>query len=1048
MMSGRIQDLFHAAADLPSSARARYLDGACDGDPALRTAVERLLAADESAGPADADDGWLTSPAAVLDAGGGAGTAADDGADVPAYVGTYRVVRVIGRGGSGIVYEAEQRHPRRAVAVKVLRSGLASAGQLDRLAREADLLGRLRHPGIAQVYEAGVAAGGHPYLAMEHVAERTLTAHADDAALSTADRVRLLADVCDAVHHAHGQQIVHLDLKPANILVDADGRPKVLDFGIARLTGTASAPPAGTARLPVGTPAYMSPEQLDGRPDVDRRADVYALGVILAELLGGRVVSGGRPPEFPTAGVPRRHRRDLRAIVARATAAAPDDRYATAAALGTDVRRCLSGHPVTARPPRVGYRGRRFLRRHPALAVGTVTTAAVLLAATVVSVALAVHAAGQRRRAEHNLYVADVQLARDAVDAGRPDDAARLLGEAVGPDGLPAVRGWEWDFLNRLAHPAVRVVGHMGRGDVRAVAVSPDGRLVAAAGAERTIHVWSPDPPVERLVLRGHTDQVFGLAFSPTGDRLVSGGLDGRILAWNPTTGQELPSPPPRAMPVFAVAFGPGGRWYAVAAQRRTVAVYEAATGRLLVEREMEHDWCTDVAVSRTGDRVVLQAGGGQATVFRVGDRDGDGLPDALADPVVCPGHFGWTSAVALSPDGQLAASAGDGLAWVWDTTTGDDRQVIRAHDGCVLDVAFSADGRELATSGRDGLIRTWSVADGRPLKRFAGHGDWVHAVCWTPDGRLVTGGKEGGVRLWQTGPADGTEAVRLPLPAASSAVVYHPDGRRLAVAGNDGRVRVWDDGVGGAPRDLPGPFDWAMAVATSPDGRWLAAGGRDGTVRVWPWAADDPQPAVTFKAHGGWVQALAFSRDSARLVSGGRDRTLHVWDARTGAAVDSIDPRGTVTAVAHSPDGATLAWTTAGSSATLMDVADGRRVRLAGHTQSVNAVAFAPDGRTVATASDDQTVRLWTAASGRPGPVLRGHTNRVTAVAFTPDGRRVVSAGDDHVVRIWEAATGRQLTVARGPDRQVAGVAVSPADGRVLAVGDDFALFVWTGDH
>ena len=1070
----RTEELFHAAADLPPTARREFLDAACGADTALRQRVERLLSA-------DATDTWFTSPAGVVPPWISPPT--DDAP--PAVVGTHRVIRTIGRGGSGIVYEAEQRNPKRRVAVKVLRAGFGSAaGQATRLAQEADLLGRLRHPGIAQIYEAGVAADGRPYLVMELVAERTLTAYAQAARLPTAARVRLLAAVCDAVDHAHDHRVVHLDLKPANILVDDAGRPRVLDFGIARLLETQGGGGAAAGQS-AGTPAYMSPEQVAGGRPVDLRSDVYALGVILSELLGDRVPPAGSGTTalslagLSMAGHPWSLRRDLRAIAARATAIDPRGRYPTAAALATDLRRCLSGHPVSARQQTVSYRARRFVRRHRALTAGVVTTAAVLIAGIAASTAMAVRADAARRAAdaqrqtadvyrraaEHNLYVADVRLARDAIDAGRPDDAVRLLAEAVGGGavgggaaageaGGQGPRGWEWDFLDRLAHPPVRVFGRADFGEVRAVAVSRDGRLAASAGADNVVHVWSLDPrdagpAAERFALRGHANGVFGLSFSPAGDRLVSTSCDGGIRLWDLTTGAALPSPPHRDAGVVGVAFGPDGRWYAAACQRRSAVVFDAATGRPLVTGEGGDDWVQDVDVTRAGDRMAVQSGFGTVTVWPVLDRDGDGLPDALGTPVVCPGHHGWTSALAVSPDGRRVASAGDGVVSVWDTTTGAEQLDIRAHDGLVLDVAWSPDGRTLVTGGRDGRICTWDAADGHLRRTYAGHGNWVFAVAYGPNGELVTGGKEGTTRVWPTGPDDGAEATRVATDSASTGVAYHPDGRRFAVAGTDGRVRVWDQGTGGPARVLTGSPDWATGVATSPDGQLLAAGGRDGTVHVWPWSpadsAADPGPPRVIAAHHDWTQAVAFSPDSTRLASGGRDRTLRLWDPRTGAAAGSVDPRGAVSGVAFSPDGRWLAWTNNASDGGVLDRVSGRRAKLTGHTQSVNGLAFSPDSRTLATASDDDTVRLSDPATGRPGPVLRGHTDVVAAVAFSPDGRRVASAGADHVVRVWEASTGRELTTARGPAQRLNAVTFSPDGNRIMAAGDEPAVFVWT---
>lgn len=216
----------------------------------------------------------------------------------------YRLLRLIGQGGMGAVYEAEQQHPQRIVALKVIKPGLATPRVLRRFEQEAEALGKLHHPGIAQIYEAGAAQtdlGPQPFFAMELVAGQSLTAFVREPALAIRARLDLFARICDAVHHAHQRGIIHRDLKPANILIDTTGQPKVLDFGVARITdGDTQATRQTDAGQIVGTLAYMSPEQVLADPlEVDTRSDVYSLGVILYELLAALAALRHRPPADP-----------------------------------------------------------------------------------------------------------------------------------------------------------------------------------------------------------------------------------------------------------------------------------------------------------------------------------------------------------------------------------------------------------------------------------------------------------------------------------------------------------------------------------------------------------------------------------------------------------------------------------------------------------------------------------------------------------------------------------------------------------------------------
>jgi tetratricopeptide (TPR) repeat protein len=389
--SDRVEVLFYQAADLPPHEQRDLLDAACHDDPGLRAAVEGLLARDARQRAEEGAATFLESP--LERPSTPPLTAARPG--LPARVGRYRVLRLLGEGGMGTVYEAEQDSPRRAVALKVIRPGLVAPPLLRRFAQEAQILGRLHHPGIAQIYDAGLAEDGQPFFALELVRGEPLDEHAHRQSLDAAGRLELLARVCDAVQHAHEQGVVHRDLKPGNVLVDEAGQPKVLDFGVARATDAdllTSTAHTRTGQL-VGTPSYMSPEQVAADPAaVDRRSDVYTLGVILYELLTGRLPYPLQHLPLPEVAwvireqepvrlgaLDRRLRGDVETIVAKALEKDRARRYQSAAELAADVRRHLSNEPIKARPPSALYQLRKFARRHKALVATTAVFLGLLL---------------------------------------------------------------------------------------------------------------------------------------------------------------------------------------------------------------------------------------------------------------------------------------------------------------------------------------------------------------------------------------------------------------------------------------------------------------------------------------------------------------------------------------------------------------------------------------------------------------------------------------------------------------------------------------------
>ncbi len=344
----------------------------------------------------------------------------------PAAIGRYRILRVIGEGGMGIVYEAEQDQPRRTVALKIIRPGMASPELLRRFEQESQALGRLQHPGIAQIYEAGTVdtgLGPQPYFAMEYIRGIEPQNYAESHHLNTNQRLEIMVKICDAVHHAHQRGLIHRDLKPANILVDDTGQPKVLDFGVARVTDsdTRSTMETDMGQL-IGTLAYMSPEQAMADPlDIDTRSDVYALGVILYELLAGRLpypISKKLHETIQTireveparlSAVSRSYRGDIETIVGKALEKDRTRRYASAAGMSADLRRFLKSEPIAARPPSSTYQLQKFIRRHRALVSGIAAVFVVLIAGVAGTTMYAVRAGRERDIA------LEVKLERDSA---------------------------------------------------------------------------------------------------------------------------------------------------------------------------------------------------------------------------------------------------------------------------------------------------------------------------------------------------------------------------------------------------------------------------------------------------------------------------------------------------------------------------------------------------------------------------------------------------------------------------------------------------------
>ncbi|MDX2148839.1 MAG: protein kinase [Planctomycetota bacterium] len=1070
-----IEQIFLAVVEAPREEWPRVLAEQCAGDDTLRAEVESLLSHHDAADEKFLDAAELHPGAGGAGAGGGElAMALPPGTRI----GEFTLLGVLGEGGMGVVYLAQQERPKRTVALKLIRT--SSPAVLRRFELEAEILARLEHPGIAQIYAAGIAdvdesAVRQPYIAMEYVDGALLSQFAAERKLTVREKLGLMIQVCEAVQHAHQRGIIHRDIKPANILVKESQtgevgsgtgltgtespwatpawQVKVLDFGVARsLAGEEGTILTGAGQL-LGTLPYMSPEQVrGGEESADTRTDVYALGVTLFQLLCGklpldvegrnvieasRIIGDATPRRLRE--VDRTLRGELDTIVWKAMEKARERRYQSVADLAEDLRRFLDGRPILAKQDSALYVVGKQVRRHKHL----VFSAVIALIGLVAFAAYAWTLANEERRAR----VEAVESQKRAQAAQERADEERVIATEQ-----RALAEAQRKVADQRAEELRRSLYLSAMGHAHAAILSNDVERAKAVLKEcpEDLRGW------EWKYLSTETDQSVRTTSVGRADvRLNRSGTIGLLLTRGGFQIIDLATgstKPVEREGVLALGASNDGRWIAAVGSKGWEVMDREGVTRASGALEGDAPLVFPVGLSSNGSRLAVNARRGYLTMIDVQTGRtlwSAGEPDRLISCV-------------FSPDDRLVAAGWrDGPVEIFDTETGERVHLLIGHEILCRGLAFSPDSKRIATGGDDNVIRVWDLSTGK-ARVLRPHANKVATLCWAPDGEhLLSSGTEAMIQVTHIESERVVSSLRG-HDAVVLALAMTPDAKHVYTVANDGTLRAWDGDAALRGHGFRLPIVFVESGDVSRDGSLLLGGGnREVAVSDWTKmlarietparvsrvVLDGPlDPSATGDGDAGsGVSGLKILPPTTAAIGLDSGEVL-LCDARTLEVRSTFKvPAGAAGALAFDPLGRYLAAGSQHKSVVLVDPKTGLTIQeLQNENAGCSALAFSADGSLLASGTGNGGIHLYDAKSRTRLGTYEGMKFWIASVAISHNKQYLAASDARSELGVWNIGDPKSMRLLRGQRFATMSIAFMPDDERLVTGGFDNTVRLW----